>query len=191
MADEAISALTLDATPVGADLITTVKAALGAGSNRKATIASIQRIVQVVNYQTGALATGTTQIPFDDTIPQNTEGDEYLTLAITPRSTTNKLKIEVVLNASTGTAARYIVAALFQDSTAGALAATLIRIVEATGGGALVFRYYMAAGTTSATTFKVRAGLTGSGTTTVNGSAAGRIFGGVMISSLTITEILA
>ena len=34
------------------------------------------RLVQTVNTETGAVATGTTLMPIDDTIPQNTEGNE-------------------------------------------------------------------------------------------------------------------
>ena len=41
----------------------------------------------------------------------------------------------------------------------------------------------------SSTTFNVRLGGHSSGTWTFNGTAAGRIFGGVMSSSITITEI--
>ena len=37
-------------------------------------------------------------LPFDDTIPQITEGDEFMTLAITPKSSSNKLKIDVIVN---------------------------------------------------------------------------------------------
>ena len=37
-------------------------------------------VVQTVSYQTGAVATGTTIIPIDDTIPQISEGNEYMTL---------------------------------------------------------------------------------------------------------------
>jgi hypothetical protein len=47
----------------------------------------------------------------------------------------------------------------------------------------------MTAGTIIATTFKVRVGCSGAGTTTFNGVAGGRIFGGVMASSITITEV--
>ena len=36
-------------------------------------------VVQTVHTQDGEVATGTTNLPFDDTIPQNTEGDEYMT----------------------------------------------------------------------------------------------------------------
>lgn len=145
-------------------------------------------IVQIVNTQTGAVATGSTTIPFDDTIPQNTEGEEYMSLAITPKSATNKLKIDVVLNCACSSLAQ-IVVALFQDSTANALAAMTPSRIEAAGvQSSCSFSHYMAAGTTSATTFKVRAGPS-SGTMTFNGSGGARRFGGVMASSITITEI--
>ena len=58
--------------------------------------------IQTVNVQDGASTSGTTAIPQDDTIPQNTEGDEYMTLAITPVNSNSKLKIEVVANFSVG-----------------------------------------------------------------------------------------
>lgn len=147
-------------------------------------------IVQVVNVQDGALATGTTVIPYDDTIPQNTEGDEYMTLAITPTSATNKLKIEVVCNLAHSSTVTNLLAALFQDATANALAAgQSAKANAANTPGQVLFTHYMAAGTTSSTTFKVRAGSGTAGTTTFNGASGARRFGGVMASSITITEI--
>lgn len=147
-------------------------------------------IVQVVNTQTGAVATGTTVLPIDDTIPQNTEGDEYLTRAITPTSATNKLRIDVVMSLGCGTASRAISVALFQDTTANALAA--VQQWQVTAGGNLVIclTHFMTAGTTSPTTFKVRAGPNAAGTVTLNGSAGTRQFGGVSASSITISEIV-
>jgi len=149
-------------------------------------------VIQRVNTQTGAVATGTTVLPLDDTIPQNTEGDEYMTLAITPTNSSNILYIDVVLNAATtvGAASQFGVA-LFQDSTAGALAACSHGAIDAGQMMHITFRHKMTAGTTSATTFKVRAGGNGAGTTTFNGRSSGRLFGGVMASSITITEIKA
>ena len=147
------------------------------------------RLVQIANTQTGAVATGTTVIPFDDTIPQNTEGDEYMTLAITPKSASNILYIDVTVQIAYSVAA-WLAVALFQDSTANALAA--IVGYQTTAGGALTqtFRHKMTAGTTSATTLKVRAGGQVAGTTTFNGQNTGRIYGGVMASSITIAEVL-
>lgn len=145
-------------------------------------------ILQVVNTQTGAVATGTTVMPHDDTIPQSSEGDEYMTLAITPGATTNNLKIDVVFHGAISINGHLSVG-LFQDSTAGALAAFSHGDTVAGTVRPIVFTHWMNAGTTSATTFKVRAGPDSAGTTTFNGTAGGRIFGGVAASSITITEI--
>ena len=49
----------------------------------------------------------------------------------------------------------------------------------------------MTAGTISSTTFKLRAGSDGAGTITMNGNGGARKFGGALISSITITEIVA
>jgi len=149
-----------------------------------------QNIIQIVNTQSGAVATGTTQIPYDDTIPQNTEGDEYMTLAITPNSATNKLLIEVVIGcmASSG-GTTTVTVALFQDTTANALACAIQIPTVANYPRSMVLRHYMAAGTTSETTFKVRMGGSEAGTTTFNGVGGVRKFGGVVASSITITEI--
>jgi len=144
--------------------------------------------VQVVNTQTGAVATGTTLIPRDDTIPQITEGDQYMSLAITPTSATNFLDIHVIVQASS-TVTTDIVVALFQDSTANALAVNSSYATTAQGVVQVSLRYRMTAGTTSATTFRVRAGGITAGTLTFNGAASGRYYGGAFVSSITIAEI--
>ena len=147
------------------------------------------KVVQVVNTQTGAVATGTTTTPLDDTIPQITEGTEFMTLAITPTSASNKLFIEVAVNyASSATNGRTW--ALHQDTTAGALAC----IHEQSAAGAdelfiIGFNHYMTSGTTSSTTFRVRGGGSNSSTITFNGASGARRNGGVLASSITITEI--
>lgn len=148
-------------------------------------------IVQRVNTQTGAVATGATVLPTDNSIPQNIEGDEYMTLAVTPKDENNILYIDVVITLSSSQAGGAVSAALFQDSTAGALAATTHGYDIAGRLVTLNLTHKMTAGTASETTFKVRAGANGSGTTTFNGTAGGRIFGGVMASSVTITEVAA
>jgi len=145
-------------------------------------------IVQNVSTQTGAVATGTTVIPVDDTIPQITEGDQYMTLAITPTSATNALEITVVVNLA-HSADGNLCAALFQDATAGALAAAKVSAGAANSMTQVIVVHRMTAGTTSSTTFRVRAGSSGAGTTTFNGQSGARIFGGVAASSITIREI--
>lgn len=149
-------------------------------------------VVQVVNYQTGAFATGSTAIPLDDTIPQNTEGNEYMTLAITPKATTNKLIIEAY-GLFYGGGNRNITMALFQDSTADALAAVLDEVdptSAAITNTGISLRHFMTAGTISATTFKIRAGNSSALAINFNGNTA-RLYGGVAASSITITEVKA
>jgi len=146
-------------------------------------------VLQVVNYQTGAMATGTTTIPLDDTIPQNTEGTEFMTLAITPKSATSKLIIVVTAQLTVSTTSWGFVA-LFQDTTANALASALGFTDAASSGHSVVFTHYMTSGTTSSTTFKLRAGPNGAGTITFNGQGGVRMFGGTLASSITITEVV-
>ena len=145
------------------------------------------QVLQVVNFQTGEYNSGTTVMPIDDTIPQNTEGDEYMTLTITPTSATSKLLIEISALLATS-AGQWIVGAIFQDTTADALAGGYFYEPNGNAGKELTIRHYMTAGTTSATTFKFRAGVHTSGTLYFNGSNA-RYLGGVAASSITITEI--
>ena len=145
------------------------------------------KIVQVVQYETSAVATGTTILPLDDTIPQNTEGDEYMTLAITPTNANNILLITVSAHLSNGAGGTFA-AALFQDSTANALAVGST-LIAASSLLLITFSHKMTAGTTSATTFKIRGGCSSAGTTTFNGVSGNRRYGGVLASTITITEI--
>lgn len=148
-------------------------------------------VVQVVRTQTGAVSTGTTTIPYDDTIPQITEGDEYMTLAITPKSTTNILVIQVIVQLASSVADN-LTTAIFQDSTANALAAIGQNNISTAGAAfCMVVTHSMPAATTSSTTFRVRAGGSQAGTRTFNGSAGVRRYGGVTVSSITITEYKA
>ena len=139
--------------------------------------------------QTGATASGTTTTPFDDTIPQNTEGTEFMTQSITPRSAINNLAIDHI-GLYSNTAASFVTAAIFQDSTAGALAAISMVIGSANQHETAVIRHIMRSGTTSATTFKVRAGGNAAGTVRINGQSGARLYGGVASSSLAVSEIM-
>ena len=157
-----------------------------AGTDEQLSGLGYQSVVQVVNVTDGEVATGTTTTPDNDTIPQITEGNEYMTLAITPKSATNILKIEVVWVGAVTSAARKAIA-LFQDSTADTLA-VVYSYMPAGQSNSNTFVHYMTAGTVSATTFRVRVGSSNAGTTTFNGDAGNRYYGGRMSSSITITE---
>ncbi len=145
-------------------------------------------VVQRVSTITGAAATGTTAIGTADTIPTISLGDQYMSLAITPKNTANILKIEVSLMLANTNASSQLSAILIQDSTTNALASVNQATSTASFMTNLKFTHVMTAGTTSATTFKIRGGAQAGATTTFNGSAGARIHGGVLSSSMVITE---
>ena len=123
-------------------------------------IAGGGKIVQVVNVQTGVYATGTTIMAHDDTIPQNTEGVEVMTLAITPTSATNKLKIDVVSHIAHSVSNTYFIGALFQDSIANAIAAASVEYIEhANEYSNATLTHNTLAGNTTARTYKIRFGM--------------------------------
>ena len=157
-----------------------------AGSTKKITKANLigsSGVLQMVAESTSSAGTTTARIPIDGTIPQNTEGTELLTATITPTSASSTLVIEVDVS---GYPAVPSTVALFQDSNADALTAVLVnRFAVPT----LVYK--MTAGTTSATTFKVRIGPRDSGETFYynrSNSSSSPYGSGMMTSSIVIWE---
>jgi hypothetical protein len=117
------------------------------------------KIVQMVTANHTSAVSDTTYIPQDNTTPQNTEGYEVVTLAITPTSSSNLLVIEYS-GSIWGNTNIVSTVALFQDTTADALIA--YGDSSSSGGRGInqSFKYVMTAGTTSSTTFKIRSGST-------------------------------
>lgn len=145
-------------------------------------------IVQTARTDTGAFATGTTVIPLDDTIPQITEGDQYMTQAITPTSAINLLRwsADVVMSNS---AVNYLIAAFFQDATANALASAIQYQGAGTAINTVPLIKTTQALTTATVTARVRAGGSSAGTTTFNGQAGARVHGGVFNSFIEMQEV--
>jgi hypothetical protein len=160
-----------------------------AGTKRWILQISKGAVVQELWNTTQAPASGSTIMPNDASIPQITDGDEYLTQAITPRSAANILIIEAGLWLSNGDSSA-LGAALFQDSTPGALAVAGPRSGFTNYIDEFRIIHKMPAGTTSATTFRVRAG-SGASTTTRLNSQASAGYGGKTTSYLKVKEIQA
>ena len=148
-------------------------------------------LVQQVRDLNTAVTTGGTALPIDDTIPQDGEGAEFFTVAITPDDLSNPVLIEMTFTgacAGTGDLAF----ALFsdQDGTANAMAVVAHTVVAANDVFTVTLRHYLAANATvSATTFSIRAGNAAGDTVTMNGSAGARLFGGLSESLFTVTEL--
>jgi hypothetical protein len=128
----------------------------------------------------------TTTIPFDDTTPTSSEGTQILSLSITPSDSNNKiLAIAEIWGAIDGTVAR-VAMAIFRGSTC----------IQAVGSGnwavgileSLSANVLDSPASASAQTYSVRVGPDGD-TLYLNGNAAGRLFGGVAICTLTLMEI--
>lgn len=138
------------------------------------------------------------QIPFDDTIPQNTEGHQLLTVSITPQSASSQLLVEaeVYLGEETNTFDA-AVAALFRDNGVNAIATGYSQntvsgappIAAGLGNGLVTVKCTVASGSVSATTFALRVGSDTSSTIRWNGVNGTRLFGGSLVSFLQVTEI--
>lgn len=146
-------------------------------------------VVQVVSTQTGAVATGTGIIPVDDTKPQNTEGTGFMTLAVTPKSASNRLLVLVTIMLASSAGDDRMVVALFKDAVVDALAVMSESFtLNANHPHSINLTFEMVAGTLDEITFKVRAGFRVASTTTFNGASGIRQFTGVYASTITIME---
>jgi len=125
------------------------------------------QVVKTILNVTPWATSWTTVLPFDTSIPQNTEWDEYFSQAITPKAAANYLLIEANLDL-TSSLWNNLALALFQDATAWALYAKWGSNAAATNIQWIVWKYWMVANTTSSTTFKVRAWGWSAWTTTLN-----------------------
>ena len=143
------------------------------------------KLGQVVTTTTASTSTNSTTIPADDSIPQNDEGDEILTLAITPANASSKLMIFVTIGTWYNSAsAQTKVAALFKDSDANAI----FSIADSTNDDyakVCDFHWTQTAGSTSSQTFKLRVG-SSSGNVVVNYAS---IYGGANQVVMSIWEI--
>lgn len=151
------------------------------------TLLGVGKVLQVARATHTAHTTTTASIPMDDTIPQESEGDEIMTLAVTPLSASSTLLIGFFGTVGHSAANGRVALALFQAGTADALHATMSTCPGAFNVPASLV-HYVASGSTSARTYAVRFGVA-SGTGAVNGTSAARLFGGVASCELIALEI--
>jgi hypothetical protein len=184
-----INALTEDTTPdPAADFLVAYDASAAALKKIKLLVPGTA--VQTVMTVTEAVATGTTTIPGDDTIPQNTEGTEFMTVAITPKFADSTLVIEATALLAMSTAADGALA-FFVDSTADAIAASMRFFSTTNDSGIVKLDHKLTSGSTAARTYKFRAGPTSAATLTFNGIGGARRFGAITKSSFRVTEYRA
>lgn len=131
----------------------------------------------------------TPAIPGDDTIPQNSEGTQIASVSITPKSTTNRIRLRATIQFSQSST-QLALAALFENSVANALSATVSNGVSAANAMTMSLEYEKVPGSTSTQTYNLRIGPT-SGTMRANGLTSGRLLGGACRATLIVEEIVA
>ena len=148
------------------------------------------KLVQVQQAVLGTVASGSTTMPEDNTIPQKTEGWQVITCSITPKSASHILFVFASIQTGYQSAdvTTYLLA-MFRDDGANAVAAA--NLFRSTYAGQAHLTYMVVAGSVAATTFKIRLGGVGEGTTYVNthSTASTQFGGGVSATTLTIFEI--
>lgn len=135
--------------------------------------------------------TGGTVIPWDDTIPQVTEGSQIMTLTFTPLSD----KIEIEAGAPLGYAANdgRGALAIFKDGAANAIAAESVFISNSylvSTPIVCAVRATVTPGTSVTIAVRVGPG-SGTGTMYINGNSAGRKLGGTSTAWLKVREVRA
>ena len=138
--------------------------------------------------ENAALVTGSTVIVLDDTIPQSSEGDEYLTLKHKPAATDNMLDVQADIALAHDSALFLMAALLFKDAESDAYAVACMTGETASAKHNVGLRRQITAGGVDTLTFKVRAGANVAGATTLNGQAGVHQFSTAGLSTLMITE---
>lgn len=139
----------------------------------------------------GTTDTSTTVIPADDTIPQNTEGEEYtqIATAYTPRYANSLLRVRVEIALADVSASMFI-GAIFRDTTADAVSAQMLTSQTTGEEYSASMQAVTSATAAAATTFKFRYGPGAAGTAYVNRIDSGAtVFSTARKSMMTIEEI--
>ncbi len=142
-------------------------------------------VLQVITGNIAAQS-GTVTVPFDNTSPTNTEGNQIWTTSFTPLSATSRIKIEFAITVAHSLANSVIVLSCFSGTTnIGATAA------RTTSGNLPTSMYYCkvfnSTGTASIV-LSARLGSSSNGTSFCNISGTTTL-GGSLVTSFSITEI--
>lgn len=149
---------------------------------------SIGKTVQRVYGSYATYSSHTTVMPADDTIPQNTEGEQILSVAAAAASSaTNRWRVTVTLGQIARGGSYQPVFALFRDSDADAVYAGAFN--GTFDQQSTAFTFEVVTGDTNAATFKLRIGPASAGTIYVNGTSGGRALGGVGAFTMVVEEI--
>lgn len=143
-------------------------------------------IVNSSYSETTTYGSTTAVIPIDNTIPQVGEGYEVLTGVITPKSTSNSLRVRFSISMAPSVQDNIIIA-MFLNGASNAICARYSS-TAANFSQLMYMEHEFVPGSTSTQTISIRVGTGGGATLYINGNSSGRLLGGVNIGSLMIEE---
>jgi len=149
-------------------------------------------ILQTVHTTTFATASTILAFPYDNTVPQNTEGAAFndLETDYTAQKASSNLIIDIRVPCSTSSSTDFVLA-LFRDVEPNAIAVSSVAVINDLDTTATL-RAIFAAGDALPHTYRVRFGVARvPGTALINQNSGGPIFGSALEASLTITEVSA
>lgn len=131
--------------------------------------------------------TGGATIPSDNTIPQITEGSQFLSATIMPKSMTNRVRVRVLASLC-ATSSDSGTLALFRNGGTSAIDAVGFRS-DGIWPSPVPIEFEDVPGATSMQSYTVRAGFN-SGGACVNGISSARAYGGAMRSFIILEEVV-
>lgn len=174
------------------ELATQAEVNAGTDTSKVITPATLQgksgQIIQVQESSTSTFSSTTSTIPFDNTIPQNTEGASTgVSITFTPISSTSTLHFFAQAPVDNNGGNTRILT-LCNTTVSNCLAAEVQNPGNVGRVVTIPIIYSEASGSTSARTYELRHGGS-AGTSFVNGNTSGAKFGGKMRTRLKILEI--
>lgn len=154
------------------------------------TLLSSGTVILLGRASLDAYTSSATDIPTDNSIPQSGEGDEVMSLTVTPRNSSSILRLRFEGMAG-GSGAGTVCAAIFNSGSANALGAAACRIEGAGELNTLSVEAFETASTSSRVyTVRFGPGTTNPATAFLNGDGSAGIFGTASKATFTVEEIL-
>jgi len=140
---------------------------------------------------TASVGTVTATIPYDDTVPDDSEGTSILSATVQPVYATSYLLVEAESHVAANVAGLNTILGIFSSTATLAVEVTTIATASVNLMQKISFSYLAQSSSTTSRAFTLRIGPEAAGTITINGQAAARLLGGAAITKLRISEINA
>ena len=183
----AVARITEVVNPTAADSFKTVRVNSAGTAFEKVSMTG--SAVQIIEATRTTKLHITTAMALAVTAPVKTEGGEVVTVSITPTSATSVLLVDATIHVSCDSNGSKMMISLFKDTDTDAVSTSWGTAVNNGDINTLTLHYRVAAGSTTARTYKIRAG-SDTSNVTINGIADTLYFGGTLISSIRVAEIV-